>query len=440
MTPLITAYIIVLVILIFLSMFFSSADMAYGSVSENRLKKVSIENPKSKTKARAYKLTKNYDKTISTILLFNDTINAGIDTISTLLGIEVAIELLGISSINIQESYGLMFSMIFLILKIIIGEIIAKSLGKVFNYKVVNLYSFIINICYFVTLPITFVVGGFGNVLTYPITKSGKDISIEDEVLHEMIDEGEEEGIIDEDKAELLRCAVDFATTELYEVMTPRTKIYAVEKERTVSSLIEDSKIFGFSRIPVYDGDIDNIIGFIRTKMLIRLKLENKTENIESIIEPIGFFPRTKEINDVLKYFHKTRKHIAVVLDEYGGTEGIITREDIIEELVGEIWDETDVTNEPLVERNDGTFIIDGLMNLEDFCDVFDIDFDEIETEYVTIGGFIIELLDDEFATLNKEVSFKNLDMKIIALGKHNTVKKLIVTPKKNDDDEDWFC
>lgn len=437
MTPLITAYIIVLIILIFLSMFFSSADMAYGSVSEHRLKKISLENPKSKTKARAYKLTKNYDKTISTILLFNDTINAGIDTISTLLGIEVAIELLGISSANIQESYGLMFSMIFLVLKIIIGEIIAKSLGKVFNYKAVNLYSFIINICYFITLPITFVVGGFGNVLTYPITKSGKDISIEDEVLHEMIDEGEEEGIIDEDKAELLRGAVDFATTELYEVMTPRTKIYAVEKERTVSSLIEDNKIFGFSRIPVYDGDIDNIIGFIRTKMLIRLKLEKKTESIETIIEPIGFFPRTKEINDVLKYFHKTRKHIAVVLDEYGGTEGIITREDIIEELVGEIWDETDVTNEPLVERNDGTFIIDGLMNLEDFCDVFDIDFDEIETEYVTIGGFIIELLDDEFATLNKEVSFKNLDMKIIALGKHNTVKKLIVTPKIKDEEED---
>lgn len=436
MTPLITAYIIVLVVLLFLSMFFSSADMAYGSVSETRIKKYSDEDPKSKNKARAFKLTKNYDKTISTILLFNDTINAGIDTIATLLGIEVAIEMLGISSVNIQESYGLLFSMIFLVAKIVIGEIIAKSLGKVFNYKVVNLYSFVITVCYYATLPITFLVGGFGNALTYPILKSGKDVSIEDEVLHEMIDEGEEEGVIDEDKAELLRGAVDFATTELYEVMTPRTKIYAVDKRRTVSSLIEDNKIFNFSRIPVYDNDIDNIIGFIKTKLLIRLKLENKTESIESIIEPIGFFPRTKEINDVLNYFHKTRKHIAVVLDEYGGTEGIITREDIIEELVGEIWDETDVANEPLVKRNDGSYIVDGLMNLEDFCDVFEIDFDEIETEYVTIGGFIIELLDDEFATLNKELTFKNLDIKIIALGKHNTVKKLIVTPKVEDEDD----
>lgn len=436
MTPLMIGYLIALVILVFLSMFFSSADMAYGSVSLNRIEKKMEENPHSRSLKRGYKLSKNYDKTISTILLFNDTINAGIDTISTLFGIEVAIQLLGITVPSVQESYGLIFSMIFLVLKIIIGEIIAKSLGKVFNYRAVNLYSFIINICYYITFPITFVVSGFGAVLTFPFTKKG-DIAFEDEVLHEMIDESEEEGLIDEDKAELLRGAVDFASTELYEVMTPRTKIYAIGKDRTVSSLIDDAKLFNFSRIPVFDGDIDNIIGFIRTKLLIRLRLENKTESIESIIEPIGFFPRTKEINDVLQYFHETKRHIAVVLDEYGGTEGIITREDIIEEIVGEIWDETDVTNEPIVETRDGGFIVDGLTNLEDFCDYFNIDFDDIETEYVTIGGFIVELLDDDFATLNEELSFKHLDMKIIALGKHSTVKKILVTPRSKENDEE---
>lgn len=436
MTPLMIAYLIALVILVFLSMFFSSADMAYGSVSLNRLEKRSEENPTSRNAKRALKLSKNYDKTISAILLFNDTINAGIDTISTLFGIEVAISMLGISTPSIQESYGLLFSMIFLVIKIVIGEIIAKSLGKVFNYRAVNLYSFIIQICYFITWPITFVVSGFGSITTYSFTRKG-DIAFEDEVLHEMIDESEEEGVIDEDKADLLRGAVDFASTELYEVMTPRTKIYAVDKNRTVASLITDEKLFNFSRIPVFDGDIDNIIGFIRVKFLIRLHLEKKTQSIESIIEPIGFFPRTKEINDVLQYFHESRKHIAVVLDEYGGTEGIITREDIIEEIVGEIWDETDVTNEPIVETKDGGFIVDGLTNLEDFCDYFNIDFDEIETEYVTIGGFIVELLDDDFATLNEELSFKHLDMKIIALGKHSTVKKILVTPRNEENDED---
>ena len=436
MTILMIAYLIALVVLVFLSMIFSSADMAYGSVSVNRLEKKTNENPNSRNLKRAFKLSKNYDKTISAILLFNETINAGIDTISTLLGVEVAFNLLGVTSSAIADSYGLLFSMIFLILKIVIGEMLAKTLGKVLNYRAVNFYSLLITICYYVTWPITFVVSGFGNTFTYPLTKKG-DIAFEDEVLHEMIDESEEEGLIDEDKAELLRGAVDFASTELYEVMTPRTKIYAIEKHRTVASLIADERLFNFSRIPVFEGDIDNIIGFIRTKYLIRLKLEGNTESIESIIENIGFFPRTKEINDVLKYFHETRKHIAVVLDEYGGTEGIITREDIIEEIVGEIWDETDVANEPIVETKDGSFIVDGLTNLEDFCDFFNIDFDDIETEYVTIGGFIVELLDDKFATLNEELTFKHLDMKIIALGRHNTAKKILVAPRNDEKEED---
>lgn len=437
MTPLMIAYIIVLIVLIFLSMFFSSADMVYGSVSLSRMERRVNEHPNSKRRKRAYQLSKNYDKTISTILLFNDTINAGIDTIATLLGIEVAINLFFENNSAVQETYGLVFSMIFLVFKIIIGEIIAKSVGKIYNYKFSSLYSFIIKVCYIITFPITFLVGGFGNIITYPITRKFKDVQIQDDELHEMIDEGEEEGLIDEDKAELLRGAVDYASTEIYEIMTPRAKIYAVEKSDSLSSIFEDSKIFTYSRIPVYEENIDNIIGFIRTKTLIRLKLEGKVDSIESIIEPISFFPRTKEINDLLTYFHQNKVQIAVVLDEYGGTEGIITREDIIEELVGEIWDETDQPNEPYVERNDGGYIVDGGMNLEDFCDLFEINFDEIETEYVTIGGFIIELLDDKFANKDDTIKWQNLDMTIIALGKHHTVKKILVYKEENQDEED---
>ena len=138
-----------------------------------------------------------------------------------------------------------------------------------------------------------------------------------------------------------------------------------------------------------------------------------------------------------MTFFHENKKQIAVILDEYGGTEGIITREDIIEELVGEIWDETDDPNEPFVERNDGGYIIDGGMNLEDFCDLFDIDFDKIETEYVTIGGFVIELLDDKFANMHDKISWHNLDMEIIALGKHHTVKKILVYKIEEDEEEE---
>lgn len=430
-------YIVALVLMLVLSFFFSSADMAYGSTSLTRLENNTKNNPKSKSAKRAYKLSKNYDKTISTILLFNDTVNAGLDTVATLLGVSFATSILGITDSKTTEMYGLIFSMVMLVIKIIFGEIIAKSIGKIKNYKIVNIYSAIIELCYYITLPITFLVGGFGQIVAYPITKTTKDIEIKDEELHEMIDEIEEDGLVDEDKAELLRGTIDYATTEAYEIMTPRAKIFAVEKIDTLDDILANPKTFNYSRIPVFDDSIDNIVGYVRSRNLIKLKLENKTQDISSIIEPLPYFTRTTEINDIFKYFGTNKNYICVILDEYGGTEGIITREDILEEIVGEIWDETDDPNEPYIERNDGTYIVDGGMNFEDFCDLFDINFEDIETEYVTIGGFIIELLDDKFANVGNEVEFHDLKLKVIALGKHHTVKKILVTRINKEESED---
>lgn len=432
----IAIYIIALVVMIFLSMFFSSSDMAYGSASLNRLEKKVEEDKKSKTKKRALKLAKNYDKTISTILLFNDTVNAALDSVSTLLGITFATTILGLAGDDpFVETIGLIFSLVILVIKIIFGEIIAKSVGKIKNYTLVNLYSGIIQICYYITLPITFLVGGFGQIITWPIRKTIKDIEVKDEELHEMIDEAEEEGIVDEEKAELIRGTIDYASTEAYEIMTPRAKIFAVEKTDKLDDILKNQKTFTFSRIIVFDDSIDNIVGYVRSKNLIKMKLEGKTQDISSIIEPISFFPRTTEINDILKYFRTNKSHMSVILDEYGGTEGIITREDILEEIVGEIWDETDDPNEPIVEREDGSYIIDGGTNLEDFCDLFNINFEEIETEYVTIGGFIIELLDDHFANVGEEIKYQNLNIKVLAVGKHHTVKKILVSKIDNEED-----
>ncbi len=433
---LIFIYIVVLIVLIILSMIFSSADMAYGSASLARLEKMKEEKPKSKKIAIAHKLEKNYDKTISTILLFNDTINAGLDTVATLLGIQVAIAI-GVLNTDIQEFYGLIASLIFLVLKLIFGEVIAKSLGKTYNYKAVLSYSFLIQACYYVTIPITFLVGGFGNIITYPITHTVKDIKVKDEELHEMVDEIEEEGVIDEDKAEIIRGAIDYATTEVYEIMTPRAKLLAFEKNKKLNEILTNPRTFNFSRILIYEENIDNIIGYLNVKSLIKASLEKKEDIPLEDIKPIKFVPRTTEINDVLIYFKESSSHMAIVLDEYGGVEGLITREDIIEEIVGEIWDETDQTDNIVSEQDEDTFIIDGGMNLEDFCELFELDFDEIDTEYVTIGGFIIELLDDRFAELNNVIEYKNLSMKVIAMGKHHTIKKLLVKKLSEDKEEE---
>ncbi|MGM9873838.1 MAG: hemolysin family protein, partial [Bacilli bacterium] len=379
-------YSLILVVLIFLSMFFSSADMAFGSVSYTRLEKLNEANPTRK-RSRAIRLAKKYDKTISTILFFNDLVNAGLDSISTLLGILIASQIMNLSNQDYIESIGLIFSLVVLVFKIIFGEIIAKSVGKIKSYRMVDAYSFIIEICYYISLPITFLVGGLGSSIAYPIVKGIKDIEIVDDDLHEMVDEIEESGIVDEDKADLLRDTIDYATTEAYEVMTPRTRLFLIDKNDSLDEILSHKKAFNFSRVPVYEDNSDNIVGYVKSKSLIKLKLEGKTQDISSIIEPIPFFPRTTEINDILKYFKLHKVFIAVIIDEYGGTEGIVTREDILEEIVGEIWDETDENTDIVNENSDGSYYIDGSMNLEDFCDLFNIDFDNIDTEYVTIGG-----------------------------------------------------
>ncbi|MFA7222864.1 MAG: transporter associated domain-containing protein, partial [Bacilli bacterium] len=164
---------------------------------------------------------------------------------------------------------------------------------------------------------------------------------------------------------------------------------------------------------------------------LIRLKLINKTDvMINEILKQPLRFPRSTEINDILQAFKRSKTHFAIVLDEYGGVEGIVTMEDILEEIVGEIWDEEDDVDEPINQIGKNTYIVDGMMNLTDFFETFNIDPDSIDTDYVTIGGFCIELLDDRFAKINDVIQFKNLMMTVIAVDDNNTIEKLRVHVK----------
>ena len=432
---LITIYICVLVIFFLLSFFFSSSDMVYGSVDILHLESELKKNNKKSVKY-AYQLTRDYDNTISTILFLNDTINAGIDSVATLLGVNLAYVVLVNPSNAITENWGFVASMIALILKIVFGEITAKSIGKIFNFKFSILYSKIINALNYICLPITFLVANFGKLITYPITHGVTDIEISEDDLHEMVDDIKDQGSVDEEKANLLHDTITYTQTEAYEIMTPRVDIYAIDYDDDIEEVMEDSNLFKYSRVPVYEGTIDNIIGFVKTRALMLAKINNKNINLKEILHEPLRFPRSIEINDVLKEFKKKKQHFALIMDEYGGVEGILTLEDILEELVGEIWDEKDDPDTIYTKRNDGTYIVDGKLNLEDFCELFDLDYDKLDTEYVTIGGFCVELLDDKFAKLNDVIEYKNLEMKVIALDKNGSIDKLLIKVNQKEEDD----
>lgn len=426
---LIVIYIILNIVCFILSGFFSSADMAYGTVSKVRLNN-GLKNKKNRKKILlALKLVDNYDSIISTILLFNDLVNIATETLSVLLGYELFRYL----NLDNPEFGSLIFSLTNLFLLIIFGEILPKSLTKSRSYQASISYSYIITFCYYFALPLTYITSKIGNFLTNLLKKNKKDNNVTDDVLEEMVDVILKEGIIDEDNASILKSTLDYASTKAYEIMTPRVDIYALDIEENLEDIFKDEELYNYSRIPVYEETIDNIIGFVLTKELIREYLKNNNIKLKDILIPILKFPRSIEINDILKEFKKSKKHLAIIIDEYGGVEGLITMEDILEEIVGEIWDEEDDVNEPIIKKSDNYFLVDGSTNLEDFCDYFNIDINSLDTEYVTIAGYCIELLDDRFAKKNDIIYFKNLKLKILAIDEsNNIIKKILVKVKKN--------
>ena len=352
----------------------------------------------------------------------------GVASIATTFGQKFK-QLVNSNVLNLTQSVATTLgSLLVLVILLICGEIVPKSIVKSKTFRASLLFAYFTKFFSIIFFPFVFIFSGLGKAISYPITKNVRDIKLTDKELEEMVDSLNEEKIIDVNQAEILKGTIDYASTEAYEIMTPRVNIMAINIDDDEEELyFENEELFNFSRIPVYKDSIDNIIGYVLTKTLVRRKLENKPFNLDSIlIEPLRF-PRSTEINTILTKFKATHNHFAVIYDEYGGVEGIVTMEDILEEIVGEIYDESDNDTKPCVKNKDGSYIVDGQMNLEDFCTLFHIDYDKLETEYVTIGGYCIELLDDNFAKLHQKIQFENLSMTVIALDEKNTIEKLKV-------------
>lgn len=435
---LIVVYSCLLLIFLSLSFLFSSADMAYGSVDVTRLDKAIADHPKQTKFTIARKLSLQYDKTISTILFLNDTVNAGLDSISTLLGVNLCYLVLTESAENVAaqaQTWGLIASMIVLLLKITFGEIVPKSVSKIKNFSLSVAYAKMMRILIYAFTPITYPVSKLGSAFGSLFKKSVPLVEVGEDDLHEMIDDIEENGQVDEEKADMLHDTIKYTHTEAAEIMTPRVDVYAIDIDDPIEEVLADSKLFKHSRVPVYQGTIDNVIGFVRTKDLMLQILKEEPVQLQNLLKEPLRFPKSAEINDILRAFKKTKKHFALVMDEYGGVDGVITMEDVLEDIVGEIWDEKDRPLDPIVERKDGSYIIDGNVTLEDFCDLFGIDFQKIDTEYLTIGGFVIELLDDRFAKVGDQMDFEGVHIEIIAVDDTGTVDRLIA--KKNEDEEE---
>lgn len=408
------------------SMFFSAADMVYGIVDKDRLARE--KGKKEKRAQLAIKIADDYELSISAILLGNNIVNIFASSIVTLIG-------LSLSSSN-PDLGTTLSTIIFTVFIIIFCEFIPKAFAKRFNYSLALAFAYPVVFFKYLFFILVWPIAKFFKLVGKLFAKKSKEEDvIDEEVLTEMADSLEEEGILEENEADLLRSAIDLNDIEAFEIMTPRVDVFAIDIEDDINELIKRKDLYKYSRIPVYKDTIDNIIGILPIKSLAKKLLAGeKVDNVMSMCYKPLVIPRNHQILDLLAEFKKSKIHIAVVIDEYGGTEGVVTMEDILEEIVGDIFDENDEIEEEYIEKGNGVYIVDGTMNLDDFFELIDYD-EDVDTDYTTVGGFCQDIL-DRFAKTGDEFDFAHYHFKVMQADEF-TVEKLRVIDNEYEEKED---
>lgn len=399
-TPVVIAILILIVILIILSAFFSSCEIAYSSVNKIKLKKKVSDGNKEATKAM--EIVNNYSEALSTILIGNNLVNIAVSSLATM----VAVAYLG------EEMGSLLATIVATIVVLIFGEILPKALANKFSLKLTLLYVKPFKICRIIFFPITFLVTKFVKLISKIWTPKNIEVSEIDEELNVITEELEEEGVIDEEDAELIISAIDFRDVTAHEIMIPRVDVFAIDIDDNQEDILKNEQIFRYSRVPVYEDTIDHVIGILNTTSLMKKILNGEQIDLRSmLIEPM-YVHKTKHISNILTKFKATNQHLAIVADEFGGFMGILTIEDIVEELVGDIFDETDEVILDYKELGENIYEVDGDMNIYDFFELVDYDDRDFESEYTTVGGWCTDML-EKFPEVGDTFEFSNFTVTI---------------------------
>ena len=393
--------VIMMTVCILLSGYFSATETAFSSLNKTRLKAMA-ENGSLKA-ALALKLAENYDKLISTILIGNNIVNIAVASIATVL----FVDLMG------QEAGPAVSTAVVTVLVLIFGEITPKSVAKDYPEKFAMLSAPIIKWLIWLFTPLNFLFSQWKKLVSR-LFRSSDESKMSQEELLILLDEVQQEGAIDEDGGTLLKNAVEFGELEAQDILTHRVDLIGVSADATREEIAKTFDESRLSRLPVYENSVDKIIGIIHQKDFYRGGGMNDKPLSEIMTPPI-FTHRTEKVADLLQQLRSEKSHIAVVVDEYGGTLGIVTMEDILEELVGEIWDEHDEVEEPIRKLEEDTYYVDGSASLGDFTDAFLVDTD---SESVSVGGWVTEVMDC-IPQVGETFQFDNLEITVTEVNDH---------------------
>ena len=374
MDPQSITMIVALLLMVVFSAYFSATETAFTSLNRIRLK--SRADAGDRRAARTLALAEDYDRLLSTILIGNNIVNISASTLGTVLFTQF-----------VGTAYGPAVSTIVLTVVILIfGEISPKGLAKEHPESFAMLSTPVLRVLMLLLRPINFLFAQWKRLLSR-LFRSSSDSGITEEELITMVDQAETEGGLDQDESQLIRSAIEFGDLEVDEILTPRVDIVAVEDTDTMDDIAKAFAESGYSRLPVYHEDIDNIVGVIHEKDFHAARYRGH-DDISAIVSTVLYTTANTKISDLLRILQKAKAHMVIVVDEYGGTEGLCTLEDIVEELVGEIWDEHDEVIEEFQKQPDGSYLISCNANLTDLYDLFSI---KGESDSTTVSGWVME-------------------------------------------------
>ena len=367
---------VALVILVGFSAFFSASETAFSSLNQIRLKSRAEDGDSSA--ARVLNMAEQYDKLLSTILIGNNIVNIAAASIGTIL----FTQMLG------AERGATVSTIVLTIIVLIFGEVTPKSLAKEMPEKVATAVSPFLVLLMALMTPLTRLFTQWKKLLGH-FVHSGEADTITEGELMTMVSEAENDGELTDRESELIRSAIEFDDVEVEEILTPRVDVVAVEDDIPLEELAQTFAESGYSRLPVYHGTIDNIIGVVHEKDFYIARLKKATK-IDDLVVPTLYTTGSTQISQLLRTLREQHHHLAVVVDEYGGTEGIITLEDILEELVGEIWDEHDEVTEDFRKQSDGSWLVSGSASVDDLYEELDLP-EEEDIDSNTVNGLVQE-------------------------------------------------
>ena len=418
-------HIIIIVVCVILSAYFSATETAFSTFNRIRVKNMAEKG--NKKAALALKLSDNYDSLISAILIGNNIVNILASAMATLLFTNVIF-----GDHPNKEDLGATVSTIVLTLVILIfGEISPKTMAKNSPESFVLFSAPIINFVRIVLYPFIFIFNGWQKLLA-KLFKKEEDQGMTEEELISIIEEAEEDGDIDKEESDLIKSAIEFGDLEVGDIFTPRIDITSLPVGASKEEVAKTFSESGYSRLPVYDGDIDNIVGILYYKDFYTVAYKTQVP-LHEIIKPVIYVALSQPVNELMKELQEKQLHMAVVTDEFGSTAGIVTLEDILEEIVGEIWDEHDEIVEEIKEIGEKEYIVSGKSNTEKLLSLLDID---EEVEAVTIGGWAMEVL-GKIPEVGDSFEEYGVAVEIIEMDGRRVESVHVLDKRSDEDDED---